>query len=299
MMNYLYRYKNKLFYIISFIFGASLSSGLLSFETNGYVNVIYFLLFVVVIPFLVSFFSLIFKRAYATSSLAGVFFSLGALIAIVFILAFKYVPFGWSSTMDISSQKFYDVLNYFAFWKFFCKECVVSLDVVKLSHYPFSKSVDPMTFGKWWKFLVASVFFYGVLFRFLIYLFSLFIKPKSIEFVSDEDLDDFKEVEVSYENKKDKSLLDGKKFRLLGYYVDIDNLDIKQDPNAKDIVIAVKSYEPPILDFFDFLDEVIEENPNSKISLFMVGLNEVKEKDVDMWIRKLIELGYKDIEVLS
>jgi hypothetical protein len=158
--------------------------------------------------------------------------------------------------------------------------------------------MDKVVLGGWWKFLAMSVFVYGVLFRFLIYLFSLFIKPKSIEFVSKSDEEEFKEVEIDFENKSEVESLKDRKFKLLGYYVDVDKLDIKSFDDAKDIVIAVKSYEPPIMDFFDYLDEVMEENPTSKISLLMIGLEKPQEKDVDMWIRKLNELGYKDIEVL-
>jgi hypothetical protein len=298
-MNTVLKYKTPLFYLLSFIFGVTLSSGLLSFERDGYVNVFYFLAFVVVIPFFISLFSLLFKRAYKVSSLGGVFFSLGALFSILFIFAFKFVAFGWSSTMDISADGFYHFLSYFAFWKVFCPKCVPSLELVKLSHYPFVKDIDKVVLGGWWKFLAMSVFVYGVLFRFLIYLFSLFIKPKNIEFVSKSDEEEFKEVEIDFENKSEVESLKDRKFRLLGYYVDMDKLDIKSFDDAKDIVIAVKSYEPPIMDFFDYLDEVMEENPTSKISLLMIGLEKPQEKDVDMWIRKLNELGYKEIEVLS
>jgi hypothetical protein len=201
--------------------------------------------------------------------------------------------------MDISAKSFYHFLNYFAFWKVFCQECVPSFELVKLSHYPFGKDLDKTMLGGWWKFLAMSVFVYGVLFRFLIYLLSFVLKPKEIELVSKSDEKEFKETEVTFENKSDLDTLKDREFRLLGYYVDVEKLGIKSSKNAKDIVIAVKSYEPPIMDFFDYLDEIKEENPNSKISLLMVGLDKPKEKDVKVWIRKLNELGLNDIEVLS
>jgi len=77
MMKIVLRYKNPIFYAVSFFMGAALSGGLLNYSGKELVNVLYFLFFVVIVPFFISLFSLIFKQAYKTSSLGGVFFSLG------------------------------------------------------------------------------------------------------------------------------------------------------------------------------------------------------------------------------
>jgi hypothetical protein len=54
------------------------------------------------------------------------------------------------------------------------------------------------------------------------------------------------------------------------------------------------------LDFFDYLDEIKEQNPNSNISILLTGLkNRANQKDVDIWTRKLKELKYDYVEVLS
>ena len=299
MLKFLKKYKVYI-YPLSFIFGAILSSGILSFNAGGYVNIFYFLLFLVVIPFFITFFGFVFRVSERYSALAGVLFSVGALVAILVVFAFKYVPFGWSSTMDISAEKFYEVLSFFAFWKGVCSECAPTLELVRQSHYPFSSSLEPTMLGQWWKFLAMSLFVYGVLFRFLIYLFSLKSSSKLVEIVSNKDEENFTQIDSEYEKKTDIEVLKERDFRLFGYYVDVKTLGLKQNPNAKDIVIAVKSYEPPVLDFFDYLDEIKEQNPNSNISILLTGLkNRANQKDVDIWTRKLKELKYDYVEVLS
>jgi len=249
----------------------------------------------------------VFKRAYKDSSLAGLLFSLGALVSLIVTISTRDIAFGWATTLDISSGDFYRFLSYFAFWKDFCKECMPSLDLIELSRFSrlgggiTKEQIESATkLGQWWKFLAMSLFVYGVLFRGIIYLLSLKIKPKEIEFLKSEDEEEFKEVDAKDIKESKVDELEDKDFKLMGYYVDIEKLDIKSDNRAKDIVIAVKSYEPPILDFFDYLDDIKDENKDAKISLLMVGLKDkADKKDVDMWKRKLKELGYEDIEVLS
>ncbi len=291
---------------IAFFLGIVTSAGFLNYSGKELVNLLYFLFFIVIVPFFVSLFSLIFKRAYKKSSLAGVFFSLGALVSLVITISTRDIAFGWATTLNISAKEFYHVLSYFAFWKDFCKDCMPSLELVKISR--FSRLGGGVTqeqiksavkLGQWWKFLAMSLLVYGVFFRFLIYLMSLKIKQKDILFLSDKKEAEFKPLDSSYKNIADIEQLKTRDFRLYGYYVDIKNLNLTQNPKAKDIVIAVKSYEPPVLDFFDYLDDIIDENPNSNISLLMTGIDKPKEKDVDIWKRKLKELKYDFIEVLS
>jgi len=297
----------KILYPLSFLFGTISSAGLLNYSGKELVNLLYFLFFIVVLPFFISLFSLIFKRAYKESSLAGVYFSLGALVALVVTISTRDIAFGWATTLDITSKDFYRFLSYFAFWKGFCKECMPSLDLIELSRFSrLGTSVtkeqvqNAVELGRWWKFLAMSLFFYGVVFRGLIYLLSLKVKPKKIEFFSDEKEEEFTQESLPQKEDVKKDELKNRSFKLLGYYTDVKDLGFQSDENSKDIVIAVKSYEPPILDFFDYLDEVIEENKDSKISLLMIGLKkEPKQKDVDVWKRKLKELKYDFVEVLS
>jgi len=228
-------------------------------------------------------------------------------LALVITVVTRDLAFGWATTLDISAKEFYNFLSFFAFWKFFCKECVPSLELVELSRFArlgggvTKEQIQSATkLGQWWKFLAMSLLFYGVVFRTVIYLISLKLKPKKIEFVSNKSEPEFKQIDNTYDNKSNISSLEGRDFHLIGYYVDPNSLNIKSNPKANEIVIAVKSYEPPILDFFDYLDEILEENKDKKISLLMIGVGQkADKKDVDVWIRKLKELDYDFIEVIS
>jgi hypothetical protein len=283
-----------------------LSAGLLNYSGKELVNVLFFLFFVVIVPFFISLFSFLFRISEKFSALLGVFFSLGALVSLIVTISTRDIAFGWATTLDISPKEFYNFLSYFAFWKDICHECIPSQKLIEISR--FSRLGGALTkqqllsateLGQWWKFLAMSLFVYGVLFRFLIYLLSLKRSSRLVEFVSNKNEPEFKEIDSSYEKHSSAETLKGRDFRLYGYYVDIKNLNLTQNPKAKDIVIAVKSYEPPVLDFFDYLDDIIDENPNSNISLLMTGIDKPKEKDVDIWKRKLKELKYDFIEVLS
>ena len=66
---------------------------------------------------------------------------------------------------------------------------------------------------------------------------------------------------------------------------------------AKDIAIVVKSWEPPIMDFFDFAKELEEQNRDSKIVIYLLSLNgKAKSEDIDIWSKKIKELNL-DYEV--
>lgn len=300
-------YKNYIFTLGGFILGFIASVGALNYSGKNLVNVLYFLFFVIFLPFLFSLGTLIFKRAYKDSSLSGLMFSIGAFIGLIITISTRDIAFGWATTLDISAKEFHSFLSTIAIWKGFCNSCVPSVDLVELSRISrLGSGVTPkqmqhaIELGQWWKFLAMSLFVYGILWRLLIYIISLFLKPKpiNIDIISPKKEPKFEQIDSSYDNQSSLDTLNSRDFKLIGYNVNKDSLNLKSNDNAKDIVVAIKAYEPPLLEVFDDLDEIISK-AQGKVSILLVGLNgKAKKSDVDIWIRKLKELKY-NLEVIS
>ena len=330
-MEFFKKYKSPLLILLGFLTGSSLSSGLLIYSGKELVNVFVYFSLVVVFPFffsLFSFLTFLVKRKnqtiYHDSFLFGVFFSFGALVALVFMVTTRDIAFGWATTIDISSSSLYHFLSAISFWKAFYPSAVPSLSLVEISHFErlgsgvTKEQIDSaVLLGQWWKFLAFSILFYGVVFRAVLYLFFVFKKDKKIEFESLKEEENFKEISLKDDEKKLLSSSEKKFKNLIGYDVD-DDLQ-KIEVNAKNIInlggknsfeddckrlkslsddslIVVKSWEPPILDFIDLLECFGDKS----FSIYLLGLNKSATKsEIDMWRRKLLEQGYKDIEVFS
>ena len=329
-MEFFKKYSSPLSILLGFFVGASLSSGLLIYSGKELVNLFVWLFFLVVFPFFISLFLFVyylFVRRYEgfikKSFLSGVFFSLGGLLALIFIITTRDIAFGWATTVDISSQTLYKVLSNLSIWKSFCSDCVPNLSLVEVSRYTRlgggvtkEQIENSLELGEWWKFLAMSIFVYGVLFRAVLYLIMSFTKSKKVEFVSSGEEEKFEELEVTGD-VKDINLLKGKKFTLVGYGVEKEELeslglnpkeivtvggsssfleDEKRLESIKnDIVFVVKSWEPPILDFIDLLDFV----KKKKVYIYLLGLNKKAEsRDSDIWFRKFKEFGFDGLEVL-
>ncbi len=326
-------YKFFFILLLGFFLGASLSSGLLFYSGKELVNVFVYFALVVVIPFFISLFSfilfLVLKKnisLYKHSFLFGIFFSLGAMFSLVFIVTTRDIAFGWATTINISSHNIYDFVSFISFWKSFCSSCIPSFSLVKISHFArlgsgvSKEQIDSaVLLGQWWRFLALSIFFYGVLFRGILYLLVLFFsRKKEVRFESLKEDEEFKEVEIKKTVLNPVEKLNVNIVNLLGYGIDkesLKTLNIK----AKNInsfggmrsfnkdsellkslkgntLIVVKSWEPPILDFIDLLEFL---DIDAKLYIYMFGLNkDIKSMDVDVWRRKLMENGYGDIEVL-
>ena len=303
------RYKNIAIIAISLIIGFSVSSGLLIFNGKELVNALIYIGVIVAIPFLlsvVSFVRLFFTKSnlelegFRVSFLFGTFFSLGALLSLLFIITTSDIAFGWATTLDIKAKSLSNALNAFAIWKSFCSSCEISQHLVELSQFNrlgFAVSKEQIAhakeLGSWWRYLAMLILTYGVIFRAILYFIakSFKIKPKDILFQAEDNKESLEEISTNYINRTSLKELQNREFRLLGYYVDTNNLELKGSEDAKDIVVAVKSWEPPILDFFDYLEELQDSSSGSKISIYLVGLNgDAKSKDVDIWLRKLNEL---------
>ncbi len=291
---------NRFLLPVSFAFGFFASVGALNYSGKNLVNVLYFLFFIVFLPFLISLFSVVFKRAYKDSSLTGLLFSIGAFFGLIITITTQDIAFGWATTLNISPKEFHKILSTIAIWKSFCSSCIPSIELIevsKISRLGEMVSVKQIKnaalLGEWWKFLAMALLFYGVLWRLIIYLISLIVKPKpiNIDIISKQDEPKFEDIDTTYNNLKEIEDLKDREFKLIGYNVDINSLNLKSNTNANDIVIAVKAYEPPLLEFFDELEEIID-NKKSKVSLLLVGLDgKPKKEDIDIWIKKLKEMG--------
>jgi len=271
------------------------------------VNSLIYFAVIVVIPFIFSLFSiftLIFKReqkaqeALKISYLFGVFFSLGALASLLFIVTTQDLAFGWASTLNIKASELSSFLNTIAIWKSFCSSCIVDEHLAKISEFirlggSVSKEqiANAKELGSWWKFLALAIFTYGVIFRAILYLIvAILTKEQKIEIISDENIEQLDDISNKYTNKIELDELNKREYKTLSYYTDIPNY-LKNSKDAKDIVVVVKSWEPPILDFFDYLEELQDENKGAKISIYLLGLNKrAKDEDIEIWLKKLNEL---------
>jgi hypothetical protein len=274
------------------------------------VNSLIYLSLVVIIPFLFSLFWIIslFKKVNETillSYLFGLFFSIGALISLLFIVTTQDLAFGWATTLNIKPKELSNALNYIAIWKDICSSCIVDEHLAKISNFirlgeAVSKEQikNAKELGSWWKFLAMAILTYGVLFRaVLLVIAKMLSNRKKVKIVSEKNQEVLEDYSSSYANKITQQELNKKEYKTVGYYINIPPY-LKNNNKAKDIVVVVKSWEPPILDFFDYLDELKEQNKDAKISIFLAGLNgKAKDEDVDIWLKKLNELKL-DYEVV-
>lgn len=80
--------------------------------------------------------------------------------------------------------------------------------------------------------------------------------------------------------------------------------DEKIANSAKDkILLYVKSWEPPTMDFVDFLEELIDNDKVYEIELFPIGLSDNRyrstEKEFSIWNRKIEGLKSKKVWVIN
>ncbi len=306
MLKQIYKYKNILFTIGSFLLGVSVSGGLLLYSGKELVNALVYLLFVAIIPALFSLSSIIafaIKRDYSKlaalrlSMLSGVFFSFGALASLLITITTQDIAFGWSTTLDISSKTLKSILDIIGFWSSFCNSCNLDINLIELSRFNrLGSSVtkeqiqNAIALGQWWRFLAIAILVYGVGFRAFLYLLTFAFKKPNIEISSNIQKDNFTPNQQSTTIVESKSIENT--FRVIPYHIDNINIDLPNNPNSNNIAVAVKSWEPPILDFFDYLEELQEQYPKAKISIYLVGLNgKATKEDTQIWSRKVKELN--------
>jgi len=317
--------KQKIIPFLSLIMGMIFGVGLLTYSGEELVNVMVFLAIAVFIPLLFSLISLgtilynfikkdpLLWQGLKLSNQIGFLFSLGLLLSFLLTIATQDIAFGWSSTLNITSQEIYRFLGYFAIWKEVLPTAFIDENLIDLSHFKRLGSViakeqilNAFMLGNWWKFLAMMVLVWGAGVRFFLFQLSLLgikLTTKStLKHYSKTTEEDFIPLSNEYKNKINISKLEDKKYQLLPWGVDenssrmiSDTLDIKyskihtfsfskdieeDDEKLKllkniDSIIIVKSWEIPTMDFIDFVDDVATILNSSKVYLLVVGL----EKD--------------------
>ncbi len=309
--NLIAKYKEIATIFIAFIIGFSVSSGLLFYSGKKLVNSLIYLAIVVFIPFIfstLSLFTLFFKRKkYKLESLKisyifGIFFSIGAISSLLFLVVTQDLAFGWATTLDIKPSELSNLLDKIAIWKNFCPKCIVDEKLVELSQ--FTRLGGAITkeqihnakeLGNWWRYIAMAILFYGVLYRaILLFIAKILQKEKTLKIVSDKNQERIDEFSSEYKNRISLQDLKSREFKAIGYYIDVPK-ELNSIDESDNLVVVVKSWEPPIMDFFDYLEELKKEY--KKITIYLVGLKgKANKSDVDIWLRKLNELNL-DYEV--
>jgi len=115
------------------------------------------------------------------AQMVALLFYLGLFAALMGIVATKDIAFAWSTTLDISAERFHTFLNTLAFaWREWLPSAVPSLELIEKSHYfrlggALEKGMiaNAALLGVWWKFLAAAILFYAVLLRLFLYFLSV------------------------------------------------------------------------------------------------------------------------------
>ncbi len=322
--------------IVGFIFGFSLVSGLLLFYSGKEpVNILFFLGFVVVLPFFISLFSFLYNLLKPTlnglillksTSIAGVFFSIGALVALLLIITTRDIAFGWATTLDISADKLYHFLNSFTLWDSFCSSCSIDINLIQKSHYVratddfITFKQDAILLGSWWKFLAMAIIFYGIIFRVLIYLatnilFKRVLKEEILKISKDLILN-FNTPYIEYETKKEN----GSNNTNSDEFEQISSIDRLKDKELKIASYGFKDSEIEKLGLrvesiyrigkrtFMEDEEFLEKNKDDILFIiraydapildildlisdgmrvYLIG----SKRDIDIWLRKFAEIG--------
>lgn len=116
------------------------------------------------------------------SQLFAFAFNVGALLALLYLVSFSDLAFGWSTTLALDSEAFHRLVRVLAApWQHFAAEAVPSAALVDASRFfrleggvIGSSNVAPpaQVLGGWWPFLLASLLCYGLLPRALTLLVS-------------------------------------------------------------------------------------------------------------------------------
>ena len=284
-------------------------------------------------------------------------FSIGLVVALIFVVVVKDIAFGWSTTLDISATSFHSFVSTIAIvWRDIVPSAVPSLELVEMSQYfRLGERLDrelianANQLGGWWQFLAMATFVYAIGLRLLFWLLayvgyqkrlkkefllldgvSTLIREFNIAFVSTEALQGEKHLEIieenslqvknylsrSYQNilgwnfSKDEMLLanDSKEIKFLSYASVGGNSSFLEDENeakkaTKMVLLYVKSWEPPTMDFVDFLELLIENRKIKVIEIYPLGTvgryYESDAKDISVWKRKIQSLKSEKVWVID
>ncbi len=114
-------------------------------------------------------------QLFVWSQWIGLAFAGGALVATLTFVVFTDLAFGWSTTLDVEAANVHPIVSILsAPWAAVWPEASPSLDLVESTrHFRVAAEehihfVDPIRYGGWWPFLIASMLFYAVLPRLVV-----------------------------------------------------------------------------------------------------------------------------------
>jgi len=122
------------------------------------------------------------------------YFSLRILLSLIIIGITEDLPFGWSTTLDINGETLYNFIKLLgAPISLFID--IPTIDIIESSRY-FSNEIRQQGVENinlhaiWWKYLIGVTIFYGIFFRFIVYLiaklkFKSVIKERALELGKD------------------------------------------------------------------------------------------------------------------
>lgn len=294
--------------ILGLFIGFGVSSGFLLYSGKELVNALLYLFFVVFLPALFSTVTLVlllFRRdaksleGVKSSFLFGLFFSIGAFFALFITVATQDIAFGWATTLSIEPKKFSSFLNSIAIWKGICSSCVIDENLAQVSQITrlggavsTEQVAKAKELGEWWRYLAMATLIYGVVYRGLLLLFvSILPNKKRGLFESSPNCDSFDGLKSSKRELTPRDALKSRHFRLLGYDVgNLESLGLQSDESAQSVVVVVNAWEPPILDFFDYLDTLGMSQKQIALLLLGVGGKRASDSDIAIWLDKLEQL---------
>ncbi len=284
-------------------------------------------------------------------------FSIGLLLALIFVVVVKDIAFGWSTTLNITPASFQMFISNIAiFWRDILPSTVPSLELIEMSQYfrlgerlDINLVENASKLGAWWKFLALSTLFYAIGMRLLFWFMThygyrkilkkefrlikgadVLLREFKTPFVSTEapivesHLEISEEVNLQVENtahrsyhtifgwnfSNDEILLanDSKEIKY-SYFASVGgkNSFEEDEKEAKiasvTVLLYVKSWEPPTMDFIDFLELLINNKKVGAVQVYPLGTvgryYESDAKDIDVWKRKVQSLRSEKVWVID
>ena len=116
--------------------------------------------------------------------LAAAWFNVGALAVLLIDVTVTDLAFGWSTTLQLGPERFFQLCERLAApWAGWLEDAVPSLELVRATQYfrlesayvgvdQGARVADPALSGQWWPFLAACLSFYGLLPRVVLVVWS-------------------------------------------------------------------------------------------------------------------------------
>ncbi len=287
----------------------------------------------------------------------AIFFSVGVVVALLFVVIFKDIAFGWSTTLIFSEDTLHSGLLVIAtLWQDWFASAIPSVELLKLSQfYRLGGGVTPEMIthadkmGEWWKFLLMCALVYAIGLRTLFWigvrygydkqLQKSFLAHKEIQtlihqfttphvstqsnqneavFVEHRELHD-QTVTVHFHHytyvlgwnfTSDEMVLANDTQKIEGQHINTtggthsvaDDDAIATNAHGK-VLLYIKSWEPPMMDFLDFLEMLIENQKIERIEILPLGTlfqnYQPDSKAVAVWRRKIETLEAQKVWIID